>query len=105
MKTEHHAYGKLDHVDLKGIRLEKMETWVQASFTTTKGSIFPLNIITTLHMEDSDIFIGGLGFHGEIDPVTYEGWFDFELDYKNEPTDFAFEIMRKRKYVDNKYNL
>lgn len=104
MKTEHHAYGKLDHVNLKGIRLEKMETWVQASFTT-ESSIFPLNIVTIRHMKDSNIFIGGLGFSGEIDPVTYEGWFDFELDYKNEPTDFAFEIMRKRKYVDNKYNL
>ena len=104
MKTEHHAYGKLDHVNLKGIRLEKMETWVQASFTT-ESSIFPLNIVTIRHMKDSNIFIGGLGFSGEIDPVTYEGWFDFELDYKDEPTDFAFEIMRKRKYVDDKYNL
>ncbi len=102
METGHHIYGKLDHIDLEGIRLEKMETWVQASFTSKK-SIFLLNIVTTMNFSDT-IFIGGLGFHGEIDPITYEGWFDFALDSNDEPTNFAFEIMRKRKYVDDKYN-
>lgn len=102
MKTEHHIYGKLDHIDLKGIRLEKMETWVKTSFTS-KDSIFPLNIVTSRHSSDI-IFIGGLGFHGEIDPITYEGWFDFTLDSNDEPTDFAFDIMRKRRYIDDKYN-
>lgn len=102
METGHHIYGKLDHIDLKGIWLEKMETWVQASFTS-KNSIFPLNIVSTSHCSDT-IFIRGLGFHGEIDPITYEGWFDFTLDSNDEPTDFAFQIMRKRKYIDDKYN-